>query len=245
MKTFNLLLQTLISWMLRLIPLLTPIPTAYVTWRAATESLDLPSWVAIIMALAVEGLGFSATDTAMTLWDYNETRRKTDLEAPFSLAVGTVFFYIGVVLGLTVLVEVIPSLRHWSLVIFPLMTLDAAIVWGLHTGHQHRIAVIEAGKKERKAKRQKRRQAVSKNVDKNLSNIPKVDSSLDKLQEGKRLKKAARLDRVLAIYRDNPQEKVTVVARQLSASRQTIYNDLQELEDQDLVRRNGNGIEVL
>ncbi len=148
MKSFNLVLQTLIGWVLRIVPLLTPIPTAYVTWRAAIHAFELPGWVAFVMAAAVEGLGFSATDTAMMIWDYNETRRKSDPEAPFSLAVGTVFFYIGVVLGLTILVEVLPGLRDWALVVFPLMTLDAAVVWGLHSGHQRRLMAIEDTKKK-------------------------------------------------------------------------------------------------
>ena len=245
MKTFNMILQTMIGWILRIVPLLTPIPTAYVTWRAATQALELPGWVAFIMALAVEGLGFAATDTAMMIWDYNETRRKKDPAAPFGLAVGTVFFYIAVVLGLTILVEVLPVLRHWSLAIFPLMTLDAAIVWGLHSGHQRRLIAIEDVKKELQAKRQSKRQTVSNETVNNPSNTPFLDTGLDRLQAGKRLKKETRIKRLLAIYQDNPELQITSVAHQLNASRQTVYNDLDDLETQKLIRRNGKGVEVL
>ncbi len=241
MKTFNTILQSLIGWILRIVPLLTPIPTAYVTWRAAIQTLELPDWVAFIMALAVEGLGFAATDTTMMIWDYNETRRKSDPEAPFSLAVATVFFYIAVVLGLTILIEILPVLRHWALAIFPMMTLDAAIVWGLHSAHQRRLEAIEDAKKERQAKRQ----AVSNKSVKEMSNTSNMDTSLDNLQEGKRLKKKARIDKLLDIYQQAPSAGITSVARQLNTSRQTVYNDLEELEAQNLVRKNGNGVEVL
>lgn len=59
------------------------------------------------------------------------------------------------------------------------------------------------------------------------------------------MKKTARIDRLLDIYRQAPDAGITAVARQLNTSRQTIYNDLEELEALQLVRRNGSGVEVL
>ena len=149
------------------------------------------------------------------------------------------------VLGLTILVEVLPGLRHWALAVFPLMTLDAAVVWGLHSGHQRRLMAIEDVKKERQQKRQKNRQGVSSEPVKKVSNTPNLDTDLDRMQAGKRLKKDARIDKLLQIYRQAPDAGITSVARQLNTSRQTVYNDLEELEVQNLVRRNGSGVEVL
>ncbi len=80
---------------------------------------------------------------------------------------------------------------------------------------------------------------------KNSSNTPNLDTDLDRLQEGKRLKKEARIDKLLGIYQDDPDAQITAVARALNASRQTVYNDLEELESQQLIRRNGSGVEVL
>lgn len=57
--------------------------------------------------------------------------------------------------------------------------------------------------------------------------------------------KQARLDTMLDIYRVNPGAAVSTVAEKVGVSRTTVYTYLDELEQEGVLRRNGDGVEVL
>jgi DNA-binding XRE family transcriptional regulator len=57
--------------------------------------------------------------------------------------------------------------------------------------------------------------------------------------------KQARVDATLAFFRDNPMATQAECARQVGVSRGTIGNYLTELEQEEIIHRNGNGVEVL
>lgn len=57
--------------------------------------------------------------------------------------------------------------------------------------------------------------------------------------------KQERLDNLLDILRVNPNEPVSNLAEALQVSRQTVYNDLSDLEYKNLISKNGNGWKVV
>jgi len=57
--------------------------------------------------------------------------------------------------------------------------------------------------------------------------------------------KQARLDKMLDIYSQDPDASASSVAGQVGVSRTTVYSYLSELEQNEQIRRNGDGVEVL
>ena len=66
----------------------------------------------------------------------------------------------------------------------------------------------------------------------------------DQVNLSKTERKKQLLDRMIDIFTDNPNAKISTVASNLSVSRQTVYNYLDELEQDGQVSRNGNGVKV-
>ncbi|MFM8321277.1 MAG: winged helix-turn-helix transcriptional regulator [Chloroflexota bacterium] len=226
-----------------LVPWLAPIPSAYLVGRASIEYLAWPVPVAIVAAVIVEGLGLSSVATALELREYNATRRKTDPAAPFWLAAALAGAYLLTAITLVVLLDLVPSLAHVAPAIWPVLSLVGAVTLAVRADHRRRLASLatEAAerKAERKANRQGERQAAPPADRQIPSNNPITDTSLDKLQAGKKAAQAARLDTLLDLYLDNPDLTPSEAARRLGVSRQTIYTYLGELETAGRIHRNG------
>jgi len=139
-------------------PWLTPIPTAYLVGRAAYNHFQWPIWVSIPSAVAIEFLGLTTITTALRLWEYNKTKRKSDPVAPFGVAIFLTGCYLVVAILLTIVIDVVEGLRFISPAIFPLLSIMAASIIALRQGHRHRVAEIEQDKEEAKQKRRERYQ---------------------------------------------------------------------------------------
>jgi hypothetical protein len=67
--------RTLVDNIAATVPWLAPMAPAYMAYANTMEAFRWPAWVALTVALAVEGLGLSAISTAFRLWEWNDTKR--------------------------------------------------------------------------------------------------------------------------------------------------------------------------
>jgi hypothetical protein len=72
--------------------------------------------------------------------------------------------------------------------------------------------------------------------------MAKLDSSLDKANQKRKLTKQQALDKTLQILTCEPDTRPAEIAKQIGRSRQTVYNYLNELEQSKLIQRNGHGV---
>lgn len=241
-----------------LAPWLAPIPTAYLVGRATLGALAWPLPVAICAAAIVESLGLAATNTALTLWEYNHARRKTDPAAPFTLAAGLVGVYVAVAVGLTVALDVAPSLARYAPAIWPGLSLTGVTLLGLRADHARRLEAIQAEKQERKAEARARQQTAQETHKPNAQGQAHKASSpgravgqngaqnevLDAVNRTRAAQRKALLDALLDAYKDNPDLGATEAARALGVHRNSIYNYTQDLIEAGRLHKNGHGWEV-
>ena len=234
----------------KLAPWLAPIPTAYLVGRATVEHLAWPVWVGIVAAIIVESLGLATTATALTLRDYNASKRKTDPKGPFALAACLVAVYLVVAIGLTVALDIMPVLAVYSPAIFPLLSLCGVTVLALRADHKRRLEAIEHQKAQRRLSK-KTSKAVQKSVQKNAHVVQgNVQGSvqnavLDSINLSRKQRKQTIMDAMMDVYRQFPDIGPTQLAGQLDIARSTVYNYLAELEQAGKVKKNGQGVEVL
>lgn len=195
-------------------------------------SLGWPLAVAILAGLVVEFLGLAATNTALSLWNYNRSKRKTDPAAPFILAAVVVAAYTLAAVVLTVLLDVLPELQTWAAAIFPGLSLCAALTIALRGDHKHRLSTIQADKAAKRAERQEARKVTT------------VKRKGETVKAGRKVS-TVKIDGLLDIYKGDPLTTPTQAARALELSRQTIYTYLDNLEQTGRIRRNGHGVEVI
>jgi hypothetical protein len=122
----------------------------------ASPHLHWPLPIAVVAALVIEGFGFTAISTALTLREYNVTRRKSDPAAPTALPMILVGVYFAAAVGLTVLMDIVPGLARFAPAVFPVFSLAGMTIAALRVSHKQRLADIAADKEARKAERQER-----------------------------------------------------------------------------------------
>lgn len=132
-------------------PWLGPIPSAYLVGRAAENYLHWHTAVAWIAAVAVESIGVVSVVLALRLYEWNETRRKTDPAAPFGLAVALVAVYFVVTIGLTVLLDVAPALARYAPAVFPLLAAVGAVNIAIKNGQRRRETAVAQEKAAKSA----------------------------------------------------------------------------------------------
>lgn len=133
-------------------PWLGPVPSAYLVGVAAMKYLDWPFLIALIAAIAVESIGVVSVVSALRLYEWNETKRKSDPSAPFGLAVLLVVVYFVVTIGLTVLLDVIPELARFAPAVFPLLAAVGAVNIAVKNGQRRRETMVVELKQNAKPK---------------------------------------------------------------------------------------------
>lgn len=116
--------RTLIDNVAATVPWLAPVSPAYMVWHNAVTILGWPTWVAWVMAMAVEGLGLSVVSTAFQLW---KGRQRT-----FSLAVVTTVFYLATVITVNVALE-LGAPAWFAKALLSLLSIPAAVTIALRT----------------------------------------------------------------------------------------------------------------
>ena len=132
----------------KLAPWLAPLPSAYFVARASIRHFDVPLWLAVVIGAAIETLGLTANATALRLYEWNVNSltpagnvRKGHTLAPrllIWLTVGTGALYLVVVIGLTVMLEVVPSLATYALAVFPLFALTGTLLMAVRINQAKR-----------------------------------------------------------------------------------------------------------
>lgn len=92
-----------LSTVARIVPWLIPIAPAWAIKTSVEQYLHVDPIIALLMALAFEGMGIYVTHVAFTSWTWNKTKNQSDPNAPFALMAMLVGVYI-LVGGLLVLV---------------------------------------------------------------------------------------------------------------------------------------------
>jgi len=237
----------------KIAPWCAPIPTAYLVGRATVVHLAWPEPIGILSAAVIESLGIATCATALDLYQFNQNRRKSDPPAPFWLSVLLVSLYFAVAVILTVVLDTQPSWSAFAPAIFPVLSLAGVTVISLRKDYQKRLRQIADEKAERKAERQaskdpsrhKKQEPSKPNMSSEMTNTQLLDISLDRLQAGRKAKLENRIDKLLDIYRNSPELRISDAARLLNVSRQTVYSYIDQLEQSGKIHRNGHGIEVL
>lgn len=128
------------------VPLSAPAVPAALTWVAIIEHypdlLHIPVWAALIIgliaALAVESLGVLSIETALSMWQWNQSAADDD-RAPLWLAVAAAVIYLITVVLLVVLLKMFPEWALGSLL--PLSTLGviASVIAVSRKQHSERL----------------------------------------------------------------------------------------------------------
>lgn len=205
-----------------LLPWVTPAPTAYIIGRASMQHLGFPLIVALAAALAIEGMGFVTANTALTLRQYNQAKRKSDPAAPFWLAAVLVLGYVIVAIILTVALDVSAALQAYAGAIFPLLSLTAMLSAALRHDHKRRLIAIATDKAERSAARKAARK------ERKPAQLRPQSEQLD----GNRAQ-------VYELAKGNPDATHEAIGQEVGISRQAVGNHLRILREQGYLNHNG------
>jgi len=229
----------------KLAPWLAPVPSAFFVGRSAIAHLAVPLPVAVVIAAIVETLGLASVHTWLWLSDWNITKRKADPFAPVNVAVVLGGVYLVVTIGLTVALEILPSLATVAPALFPILAVVGAVNLALIAQQEQREATVNLERQERKAERQAKRQPTVKATAEKVSTLGENGHKMDAANAARVNTRQATLDTLVDILVDSPDAGVTDLARRVGRSRTAVYGYLDELESAGRIRRNGSGVEVL
>jgi len=229
----------------KLSPWLAPIPSAFFVARSAIAHLAVPLPVAVIVAAIVETLGLASVHTWLWLSDWNATRRKSDPQAPVRVAVVLGAVYLVVTIGLTVALEIAPTLATYAPALFPILAVVGAVNLALIAQQEQREASVNLERQERKAERQAKRQPAVKATAEKVPTLGENGHKMDAANAARVSTRQATLDTLVNILVDSPDAGVTDLSRRVGRSRTAVYGYLDELESAGRIRRNGSGVEVL
>ena len=133
-----------ISFVSKIAPWLTTIPQSFSIGHAVYFVIGWPAVIAIITALAIETMGIGVTNTALELYAYNRSKRKSDPTAPLWLGVALVVIYYGATIILTAVLE-----GNAVLALFPALSAVAAGTLALRADQAARVATIKKEKEDR------------------------------------------------------------------------------------------------
>ncbi len=248
MNRLDALESTAVDFVAKIAPWCAPLPTAFLVGKATIKHLAWPVPVGIVAAVIIESLGLATTTTALLLYQYNQSRRKSDAVAPFWLAALLVAVYFLTSTGLTVALEIFRPLEVYAPAIFPALSLVGVTVLAMRYDHKRRLQIITTERAERKAERQsghqesRQQQACGR-----LVNVPiygGFDANPNHLRAVRREKIDTRIDSLLNTLADNPNITISEAARLIGTSRQTASGYIHNLQAEGRLSKNGHGWEV-
>lgn len=235
--------KSLVKLIARLSPWLAPLPSGYFVARASISHLDLPLIIGISVGIIIEFLGISSVHTWLWLADWNSNKRKSDPDAPTSLAAFLGVIYFCATVGLTVVLEVRPALSTYAPVIFPALAIVGAVNLVLISQQEHRERVVTNERQVRQSQRVNRttiQPHTGVNTHNPLMSTLTDGYSLDTVNPVKEKTKSEILDMLVYTLLDNPNVSISELARQIGRSRQTTYKYLEELHSSGRIPKNGN-----
>lgn len=241
----NKLEKGLVEIVAKTAPWLAPFPSAYFVARSGIAHLALPVLVAIIVAAIIETLGIATVHTALWHADWNTHKRKSDPTAPTVLAASLAGVYFVTTIGLTVLLEIAPSLSTFAPALFPALAIVGSVNLALISRQRQREEAVKEESEQRKAERQSRRKAGAAAGHARASSIglntADFNASLDVARQARKSNVDARVGALLTFYLDNPDAGPTEAGVAIGVSRQTVYTYLDRLEREGRIARGANG----
>lgn len=134
-------------------PWLAPVIPAWLVKTNLSGPLGMPEFVAWTGAAVVELVGLSAVHTAFSLWDYNDTRRKSDQRAPVWVAAVVAVFYLAIILVVNVALHPGTFVERLAITLLSLLTAIAALILAVRAGHARRLGDIQAEKAAKRTRR--------------------------------------------------------------------------------------------
>lgn len=114
-------------------PLVAPLPPAFSIYIAMTERLLVPSYVAVIAAVAIEIIGMFSSKVSIRCYQWNAARLKTDQTVPQRLSVWMTAAYFVVVFLLALTVDLLPGLVALVIPGFVLIAVSVYVNLAIHT----------------------------------------------------------------------------------------------------------------
>lgn len=139
-------------------PWLAPLIPAYLVYHNMLERLDYSHLFALIGAGAVEFLGLSAVHTAVTFWQWNDTRKVG--RAPLWAALVAGLFYVAIVLIVNAVLDIAQGTSSEQYVkilahaLLSLLSVDAAVIIAIRASHARRV-MDDANERQRRAEERK------------------------------------------------------------------------------------------
>lgn len=241
---------------LQYLPLLAPVPTAWMAGSATYEVMLFPIPVAVISALVIEGLGFVAVNTAIQMRDFNRRLNGVELAQKMRAPVGQAYLatglYVVVALVMTVLLHVFPQTVIYAPIPFVLMAVAGAWLYSLRADFSAKVAEKEQGREQARQARADKKQASDKlrvqvagASDKQGDKLhARLTSKADKLHP-QASKQPVQDEALLAYWRDKPQASDRQVGDRFGTSRQAIQQRREKLVKADAIRMTKNGVEIV
>lgn len=130
--------KTLVNNVAATVPWAAPVPSAYMIWDHAVKILGWDVWVAWVLAVAVEGLGVSVASTAFDLWNWNDQNKDQEQKSSLRIAIGTVIFYLFIVIVVNVLLEL--KFPSWiAKAGISMLSIPAVVTLALRSQHTRRV----------------------------------------------------------------------------------------------------------
>ena len=142
---------------LQYIPLLAPVPTAWMIGVATRTIMEFPLPVSLASAITVEGLGFVSINTANEMREFNRHLNaievKQKMQAPVWQAYGVAGLYIVTATLMTVVLHIAPGMAVYAPLPFIVMTVAGGWLYSLRKEHSDRKEKWEAGRQAATLKR--------------------------------------------------------------------------------------------
>ena len=205
-------------------PILAPIPSAVMILDSTHKHLDFHIIIAAIVAIVVELLGISTISNAMTIYEYNRTKRKSDERAPIAIAAVFVGFYFLSVFMLVIFLEITNGQQVFAKAFMPFLTVSGLGVMVMRKEHNERLERIEDEKENARIARKKRREEKKT-----------VHPAVHKLSTGVHID-----EHIVQTMNSGEHINMSTLAKQLDISRTTLYKRVNRLKEKGLIRTNGN-----
>lgn len=114
-------------------PMVAPLPPAFSIYTAMYERLNVPAYVAIVAAIAIEIIGMFSSKVSIRCYQWNSARNKTDQSVPQALSIGMTGAFFVVVLLLALTVDLFPSLVTLVIPGFVLIAISVYVNLAIHT----------------------------------------------------------------------------------------------------------------
>ena len=155
---------TLVDNVSATLPWFAPTIAAWLAYFKMSTILEFPIWLSATGGLVIEGLGLVTVSTVFKLWDYNQSKGKSQRKSPVFVAIGVSAFYLIIVLTVNVILGDEPVIHKVAESLLTSLSIPGAITLALRSNHERMLQEHEKERAERKAERSGKKTARSVQV---------------------------------------------------------------------------------